>query len=127
MLNLIDKNKILVTILFCIGSFVAGGINGFVGTGGGILFVLLLSYLTKNEKKDNFAITLCATVPISIVGLFAYYRAGAIDFQALPYISIPTVLGGFLGAILVDKLKVKWLNGLFAVLIIYSGFNMLLR
>ncbi|MBQ7761265.1 MAG: sulfite exporter TauE/SafE family protein [Clostridia bacterium] len=127
MLNLIDKNKIVVTILFCLGSFLAGGINGFVGTGGGILFVILLSYLTKNDKRDSFAITLCATVPISIVGLFAYYRAGAIDFQALPYISIPTVLGGLLGALLVDKLKVKWLNGLFAVLIIYSGINLILR
>ena len=127
MLNLIDKNKFLMVSLFCIGSFVAGGINGFVGTGGGILFVILLSCLTKNDKKDNFAVTLCATVPISLVGLFAYYRAGAIDYQSIPYFSIPTVIGGLLGAVLVDKLKVKWLNGLFAILIIYSGFNMLLR
>jgi uncharacterized membrane protein YfcA len=127
MLNLIDKNKIAVTLLFCIGSFLAGGLNGFIGTGGGILFVFLLSLLTKNDKRDSFAITLCATVPISLVGLFAYYRAGAIDSYALPYISIPASLGGFLGAFLVDKLKVKWLNLLFSILIIYSGVNMILR
>ena len=127
MLNLIDKNKVLITLLFCIGSFIAGGINGFIGTGGGILFIILLSCLTKNDKKDNFAITLCATVPISIVALFAYYRAGAIDSQILPYISIPTTIGGVLGAILIDKLKPKWLNIIFAILIIYSGFNMILR
>ena len=127
MLNLKSKSKVLFTMLFCIGSFIAGGINGFVGPGGGILFVLLLSWLTKNDKKDTFATTLCATVPITLIGTVAYFRAGAVEYEIFPYFLIPSLIGGLIGALLVDKLKVKWLNAIFAVLIIYAGINLLLR
>ena len=127
MLNLKSEHKIPAFILFALGSFIAGGVNGFLGTGGGILFVFLLNFLTDNEKKDSFATTLCATIPISIVGLLAYYRAGAIDFDLSLSLSLPCALGGLLGAFLVDRLKVKWLSVAFSIMIIYSGINMLVR
>ena len=125
-MNLRGKHKILSLLAFAFGSFLAGGINGFLGTGGGILFVFLLSLLTKNEKKDIYVTTLCATIPISLIGIFAYYNAGAIDFSLLKQISIPTALGGFFGALLVKRLNVKWLNAIFSLLIIYSGINMII-
>lgn len=126
-MNLKGTHKILGLLAFSLGSFVAGGINGFLGTGGGILFVFLLSSLTKNEKKDIYASTLCATIPISLIGIFAYYNAGAINFSLLKGISIFTVLGGLLGAFLVGRLNTKYLNAIFSVLIIYSGINMIIR
>ena len=126
-MNLKASNKLIGILLFSLGSFFAGGVNGFLGTGGGILFVFLLSYLTKNERKNNYVTTLCATIPISLVGIFAYFNAGTIDFSLLKQISIPTVLGGFFGAILVSKLNVKWLNAIFSLLIIYSGINMIIK
>lgn len=126
-MNLKDKHKFFSFLAFLAGSFLAGGINGFLGTGGGILFVFLLSLLTKNEKKDIYASTLCATIPISLIGIFAYYNAGAIDFSLLKEIGVFTVLGGFLGAFLVSRLNVKWLNAIFSLLIIYSGINMIIK
>lgn len=127
MLNLKDKNKTILLLLFCLISFIAGAINGFVGTGGGILIVFMLSALTKNDKRDNFSTTLLAVVPLSIIGFFAYYNAGSVDFFVLKESLLPAILGGILGAFLTDKLKLKWLNLLFGSLIIYSGVNMLLR
>lgn len=127
MLNLKNGNKTLLTSLFCLFSFIAGAINGFVGTGGGIIFVFLLSALTRNEKKDNYASTLFAIIPISLIGIYAYFMAGSVDFSILSVMSLPALLGGLLGAFLTDKLKVKWLNLIFGGLIIYSGINMLMR
>ena len=121
------KRSKLILILFCVLSFVAGGINGFLGTGGGIIFIFMLSFLTKNNAKDNYATSLCATLFISFLGLFAYLKNSNVDFKIIGQVGLPAMLGGAFGALLVDKIQTKWLNAIFAGLIIYSGFSMLFR
>lgn len=121
------KIKKLSLLLFCVLSFVAGGINGFLGTGGGIIFIFMLSFFTKNKAKDNYATSLCATLFISFVGLFAYLKNSRVDFKIIGQVGLPAILGGIVGAILVDKMKTKYLNIIFAGLIIYSGFNLIFR
>lgn len=127
MLNLKNGNKVIFSLLFCLFSFLAGAINGFVGTGGGIIFIFTLNALTENNKKDNFSSTLLAIIPISLIGFYAYFSAGSVDFLVLSSVSLPALFGGLLGAFLTDKLKIKWLNLIFGGLIIYSGISMLLR
>ena len=127
MLNLKNKNKVLFFLLFCLVAFLGGGLNGFLGTGGGIIFVLGLSLLTKNKRKDNYVTTLIAIIPISVVGSFAYFSHGSVDFTLLKSAYLPAILGGALGAYLVERLDVKWLNLLFSGLVIYSGVMMLVR
>ena len=113
--------------LFCALSFVAGGINGFLGTGGGIIFVYMLSLLTKNDKKDNFATTLCAVIPISIISLFAYAKGENIDTGMIKMLVPSAILGGALGAFLTDKIRTKYLSICFSALVIYSGACMVMR
>ncbi|MBO5375089.1 MAG: sulfite exporter TauE/SafE family protein [Clostridia bacterium] len=113
-------------LLFCLLSFVAGGINGFLGTGGGIIFVYMLSLLTKNDKKDNFATTLCAVIPISIISLFAYSKGGNIDTDMIKTLIPSAILGGALGGFLTDKIKTKYLSICFSALVIYSGVCMVM-
>ena len=127
MLNLKNKSKVLFFLLFCLVAFLGGALNGFLGTGGGIIFVLGLSLLTRNEKKDNYVTTLIAIIPISLVGSFAYLRQGSVDFSLLKGAYLPALLGGVLGAFLVNKINIKWLNLLFSGLVIYSGIMMLVR
>ena len=126
MIKKIFNKKWLSFAVFCILSFVAGGINGFVGTGGGIIFVYMLEILTDNEKRDSLAVSLCATVPISLIALFTYFKNGNVDTELAKSIVLPCILGGVVGAFLTDRIKAKYLNCLFAVLVIYSGAKMLL-
>lgn len=126
-LNLKGKHKWLVLLGLCLFAFLGGALNGFVGTGGGIIFIFTLSLLTRNEKKDNYVTTLLSIVPISLIGSFSYFSGGSVDISLLRSAYLPALLGGFLGAFLVDKLKIKWLNLLFGSLIIYSGITMLIR
>ena len=114
-------------MLFSVLSFVAGGINGFLGTGGGIVFVLMLSFLTKNESKDNYATSLCATFIISSISIIPYIKNSCVDFSIIEQVALPAILGGIVGALVVDKIKVKYLNMIFALLIIYSGFSLITR
>lgn len=113
--------------LFCALSFIAGGINGFLGTGGGIIFVYMLSAMTENEKKDTFATTLCATIPISIISAIAYGNSGNIDTSLVRALFLPSALGGMAGAFLADKIKTKYLNMCFCLLVIYSGACMVMK
>ena len=40
---------------------------------------------------------------------------------------LPTIAGGVLGGILLDKLKLTWLSRLFALLVLISGIFMIVR
>lgn len=121
------KMKIKHPALFCLMSFVAGGINGFLGTGGGIIFVYMLGALTENDKKDNFATTLCATIPISIISAVAYGKSGNIDTVLAQMLFLPAAIGGALGGFLTDKIKTKYLTLCFSLLVIYSGICMVTK
>lgn len=114
-------------ILFCLFSFIAGGVNGLLGTGGGIIFVYMLSKLTKNKAKDNFATTICATLPISAVSAVIYFKNSNVDLSLIPKLVVPALAGGIVGALAVDKINKKWLNIIFALLVIYSGTCMIFR
>ena len=122
-----EDKKPLFLLLFCVLSFLAGAVNGFLGTGGGIIFVLMLSIITKNDSKDNFATTLVATLVISLFGIISYEEKEQIDFELLFKIVPLGLIGGALGAFFVDKFKPRILNVIFAFLIIYSGLCMILR
>ncbi len=124
-LNLRGKRRLIFAFLFVIFAFLGGALNGFLGTGGGILILFILNKLTKNEQRDNFVTCALAVIPISLVGSFAYFRAGSVDFSILSRAYLPAVIGGILGAFLFEKLKVKYLNLIFGALVIYSGVSML--
>ena len=107
--------------LLALFSLLAGAINGFLGTGGGIVLVYALGAITDNDKKDNFAITLCAIIPMSLVSLISYGNSGNIDTSLVKTLIFPAVIGGALGALLTDKIRTKYLSLFFALLVMYSG------
>ena len=121
------KNNISKMALLALFSLLAGAINGFLGTGGGIVLVYALGAITDNDKKDNFAITLCAIIPMSLVSLISYGNSGNIDTSLVKTLIFPAVIGGALGALLTDKIRTKYLSLFFALLVMYSGICMVVR
>ena len=121
------KNNISKMALLALFSLLAGAINGFLGTGGGIVLVYALGAITDNDKKDNFATTLCAIIPMSLVSLISYGNSGNIDTSLMKTLIFPAVIGGALGALLTDKIRTKYLSLFFALLVMYSGICMVVR
>ena len=103
-LNLRQGHRVRLVLLFVLLSFLGGALNGFLGTGGGILILFMLNRLTKNERKDNFVTCALSIIPISLVGSFAYFRAGSVDFSTLQTAYLPAIAGGILGAFLFERL-----------------------
>ena len=126
MVKKIFHSKIASLCLFCLLSFVAGGVNGLLGTGGGIIIVYMLRALCKNNTKDNFATSLCITLPLSLFALVAYLKNGSVDFSLAGQAALPVALGGFFGAFLTSRLKTEWLSAIFGVMVSYSGIRMLI-
>lgn len=107
--------------------FCAGIVNGLLGTGGGILLLLVLRRIT--EPQNAFASALACILPLSLLSAWLYWQNGTVTVSALlspdtlPFL-IGAIPGGMLGAILLDRLKLSVIQYLFAVLLLFSGWRM---
>lgn len=126
-------SPLLLTLLLGAG---AGFINGLLGTGGGIFLVFMMRYLASKrdrralrseDERDVFAGALSVMLPISVFSSLHYARAGALDPEAFAPMILPSIAGGVLGGLLLDKLALPWLRRLFALLVLCSGVLMIVR
>lgn len=124
--SLINLNVNVKITFVSILAVLAGFVNGFLGTGGGIILMFALSLTpaeNDNAVRDRFATLIAVILPLSLISVFTYGDSVKLT-DASPYI-LPGILGGTVGAILLDKLNVKIVKKLFAIMIIWAGINFL--
>ena len=126
------ETKSVVTLLLAsLGAAFAGFINGFLGAGGGIILLWLFTKTNPDKSpaaaRDNFASVVAGVLPLCIVSAINYSAAGSTAAaQAVPFM-IPAAAGGYIGGMLTDKLNTGVLKGIFSVILICAGGNMILR
>lgn len=104
----------------------AGVLNGFFGTGGGMLLVLALSHLLADHRqKEAFIYSSFGVLAFCIVSLALYSARGQVPAAALDGYALPAALGGILGALLFGRIGTRLLRKIFAVLLLYSGLKMM--
>jgi len=114
-----------ILLLIIIG-IIAGMLSGLVGVGGGIIIVPALVYFLGFSQKDAQGTSLAVLVlPVAIVAVIYYYKAGHINLKAIPLISIGFILGSFLGGKLVLMLPDATVKKIFAILMILVAIKML--
>ena len=124
-----DTSSIRVVFIILFGFF-AGGVNGLLGAGGGILIVYALNYALKNteyDSRDVFANALCVMLPVSAVSCVRYAFAGNLSTEGFAVYAIPAIAGGVLGGFLLSKLNTRFLKKLFAALVIWSGVLLIIK
>lgn len=109
-----------VLILIAIG-LVIGFINGFLGAGGGILLVPMLTMVLKEPTKVAHATAVVIILPLCIASGVVYILKGLYHFDIGWKILIGTVSGGVLGTFLLKKLTNDWLSLIFALVMIVAG------
>lgn len=120
--------KAAIMLIVCvISGFFAGFSNGLIGTGAGIVFMLLFRIIGGEISKDTFAFSMACVIPLSAFSLFTYRPPENFSLQTLITVFIIAVAGGLFGALLQRNLKIGLLKKIFAALVIYSGINMLLK
>jgi len=104
---------------------VTGFANGLFGSGGGTLLVPALQRFFNIETHKSHATALTVILPLTILSAWVYIRGDTVDWQAVLWITIGGVPGGFVGAMLLNKLSSKWLHRLFGAFMIAAAIRMI--
>lgn len=118
-------NLQLMLVLVLIG-IAAGMLSGLVGVGGGIIIVPALVYFLAFSQKDAQGTSLgILLLPIGILGVLQYAKAGFIDWRTVWLVAIGFFAGSYFGSKIAINLSQETVKKIFAVLMIIISIKML--
>ncbi len=106
---------------------VAGIISGLFTAGGGLIIVPALLYTLKLEPKNARATSVFCILPMVITTAIFYGQSNFIKWDIGIMCAIGGIIGGIVGAKLLNRLPEKYLKIAFAMFLIYAGINMIIR
>jgi len=110
-----------VAILIMIG-LGAGMSSGLFGIGGGVLIVPALVFLLDFPTHRAIGTSLAVLLPpIGAAAVYAYYRAGNIDWLAAVILAVTVFAGAWVGAMVANHLSETWLRNMFGVFLLILG------
>ena len=118
-------NEKIKTLILYIGSVAVGWVSGFFGGGGGMLAVPLLQFGGLDAKRAH-ATALLVILPICIISAAIYLYNGYYDGQAVLCACLGVVMGGIMGAALLNKLNGTAIGIIFSLLMIGIGIKLVI-
>lgn len=115
------------TVLILLGvGLLAGFFSGMVGIGGGIIVVPILVYFLNFSQHEAQGTTLFMfLLPIGLLGVINYHKAGYVDFKAACVIAVTFVAGSYFGSKLSISLDQKTIQKIFGVIILGLSLKMI--
>ena len=107
-----------------------GLVSGFFGAGGGVVLLLggsLLMPKERRDSKDRFAETVLVIAVLSAVSVGWYLWQGDLLWGRTLRLLPSALLGGFVGALLLDRLPRKVIRLVFGLLTVVAGAMMIFR
>lgn len=104
----------------------AGVMSGLFGIGGGVIMVPSLIAIFGMDMLNANATSLAAMLlPVGILGVVTFYKAGYINLRNALWISVGLLLGSYFGAKLAVSVDVKVLSKLYAAFLLYVAVGYL--
>lgn len=101
-----------------------GGINGFFGSGGGIVCVPLL-VKSGFERKQAHANAVAVILPITTISAVNYLLRGYVNIKDSIYFIPGGIIGAFLGAWLMKRLSTNAIRKIFGAFMIWAGWRLI--
>ncbi|MDQ6757197.1 MAG: sulfite exporter TauE/SafE family protein [Bacteroidota bacterium] len=114
-----------ILILLLVG-VAAGMLSGLVGIGGGIIIVpALVFFLGFSQKMAQGTSLGILLLPIGILAVMQFYKAGYIDMKSVWLVSLGFLAGGYFGSKFALSLPQDTLKKIFAVVLLLVAFKIL--
>ena len=103
---------------------ITGFANGLFGSGGGTVVVPCMEkYLDVDEHKAH-ASAIAIILPLSVLSAAIYLFKSAIPWKETVLVSIGGIIGGFIGAKLLNKVSGRWLHIIFGTAMLAAAVRM---
>ena len=114
----------MIEIGLLIFGIVVGILSGLFGIGGGIVLVPSLIVFFGMDILDANATSLAAMLlPVGILGVISYYKAGLIKVRESLWIALGLFLGSFVGGDLAVNISESLLAKLYAGILLYIALS----
>jgi uncharacterized membrane protein YfcA len=114
-----------ILILLLIG-VIAGVLSGLVGVGGGIVIVpALVFFLGFSQKMAQGTSIGILLLPVGILGVLQFYKAGYIDMKSVWLVSLGFLVGGYFGSKIALSLPQDTLKKIFAIILLLVSLKIL--
>jgi hypothetical protein len=118
------RRAIAISVLLGFG---IGIISGFVGAGGGVMFLLVMLLVLGYEPHTAIGTSTLIMAITATSGATSYYLHGNLDIVAALIISVGTLLSSRAGAVGANKLGQDALGRVIALIFIVLGIIVLLN
>ncbi len=111
----------MVYVVGVLGGFV----SGFFGAGGGLIILPALIRILKLDEYKARGTTLATILIAILVSSIFYSKFNYFDFGMSLKIAIGGIIGGFIGAKVVEKFSRFWLSIIFDIFLLYVSLKMI--
>lgn len=105
---------------------IAGIVNGLLGIGGGTILIPAMIFLLGVEQHKAHGTSLLIILPTAVMSTIIYSFKGNLDLTLSFKVALGAVIGGYVGAKLMNKIPAKTLKKLFGVFMVIAGLRMVL-
>lgn len=120
--NLMMKKEIIYQLF--IGIF-AGIVSGLFASGGGMILVPSFIYILKTTDVEARATSVFCILPMVVTSGIFYYTNNYIDWKIGVLCAIGGIIGGIVGAKLLNRLPERYLKIAFTLFLIYASCRMI--
>ena len=115
-----------IMILLVLG-LAAGILSGMIGIGGGIIVVPALIYFIGYSQHQAQGTTLFMfMLPIGILGILNYYKAGHIEFKTAFIMASTFFIGSYFGSKIAISIDQSILKKVFGIILFLVSVKMIL-
>ncbi|MFH2138310.1 MAG: sulfite exporter TauE/SafE family protein [Candidatus Omnitrophota bacterium] len=116
-----------MNLLYLAVGLAAGIFGGFFGIGGAVVIVPALIWICGFSQHMAQGTTLAAMIPpIGLLAAMHYYRHGNVKISVAIFIALGFFIGGYFGAVLVEKVPDVMLKRLFGCFLLFVAIKLIL-